>query len=36
MSLTLPWISEKGNLVSALVHVDGIGRLQSVSKELHP
>ncbi|MGK0414005.1 MAG: putative NodU family carbamoyl transferase [Polaribacter sp.] len=36
MSLTLPWIPEKGNLLSALVHEDGIGSLQSVSKELHP
>jgi predicted NodU family carbamoyl transferase len=35
MSLTLPCIPEKGNLVSALVHKDGTGNLQSVSKEVH-
>lgn len=36
MSFTLPWIAEKGNLVPAVVHEDGTGRLQTVSKELNP
>ncbi|MES2817844.1 MAG: carbamoyltransferase C-terminal domain-containing protein [Pseudomonadota bacterium] len=36
MSLTLPWRSQKRELVPAVVHEDGTGRLQTVSPESAP
>lgn len=36
MSFTLPWTLGLENMVPAVVHEDGTGRIQTVSKELHP
>jgi carbamoyltransferase len=36
MSITLPWRADKSDLVSAVTHADGTGRLQTVSADSAP